>query len=98
VKLGAVETGDASRLLPAVLEGVEAKRDKRSRFAIGAGYAENAALLAQLVVIEGICCQHCRPLVAPSPPYRGDIRVCRAFVIIVPFSADNCFCAARVRY
>ncbi len=57
VELVAVEAGDPRRFLPAVLERVEPERDQRGG-ALGPGYAEDAALFAQLVVIEGVCGQH----------------------------------------
>ena len=57
VEMGAVEAGDAGRFLAAVLQRVEAERDEARRI-VGAPDAENAAFLAQLVVIEGIGRQH----------------------------------------
>ena len=57
VEIGAVEAGDAGRFLAAVLEGVQAERDE-ARGIVGAPHAEDAAFLAQLVVIEGIGRQH----------------------------------------
>jgi len=57
VEMLAVEAGDPGRFLAAVLERVEAERDK-ARGIVGAPDAEHAALLAQLVVIERIGRQH----------------------------------------
>ena len=53
-----------ARFLAAMLQRVKAERDEARRI-VGAPYAENAALLAQLVVIERIGRQHRRrPLLA----------------------------------
>ena len=53
----AVEAGDAGGFLAAVLERVEAERDEARR-ALGAPDSEDAALLAQLVVVERVGRQH----------------------------------------
>ena len=60
----AVEAGDAGGFLAAVLQRVEAERDEARRI-VGAPDAENAALFAQLVVVEWIGRQHRR---SPSLP------------------------------
>ena len=59
VELRAVEAGDAGRFLAAMLQRVEAERDK-GRGAVGAPDAEHAAFLAKLVVVERIGGQHGR--------------------------------------
>jgi hypothetical protein len=51
VEPNAVEGDDASRLLPAMLEGMQAERDNRRRIRM-AEDAEDAALLAQPVFVE----------------------------------------------
>ncbi len=56
--------GDARGFLAAVLERVQAERDEARRI-VGAPDAEDAALFAQLVVIEWIGRQH---HVGPEPP------------------------------
>ena len=61
----AVEAGDARRFLAAMLERVEAERDE-ARGVVGAPDAEDAALLAQLVVVERIGRQHGR-FMSPTP-------------------------------
>jgi hypothetical protein len=53
----AIPTRDTGGLLPPVLERVKAQRD-HCRRRKGSGYTENAALLAQLVVIERMCGEH----------------------------------------
>ena len=57
VEMGAVEAGDAGRFLAAVLQRVQPERDE-ARGIVGTPNAENAAFLAQLVVIERIGRQH----------------------------------------
>ena len=57
VEMVAVEAGDAGGFLPAVLERVEAERDE-ARGGLGTPDAEDAALLAQLVVVERVGRQH----------------------------------------
>ncbi len=57
VIVGAVEADDAGRFLAAVLQRVEAERDEAGS-GFGAPDSENAALLAQLVVVERIGGQH----------------------------------------
>ena len=71
VEMLAVEAGDARRFLAAVLKRVEAERDEARRI-VGAPDAEDAALLAQLVVVERIGRQH-----GPSCP-RARAAACRA--------------------
>src|SRR3546814_8891195 len=61
VEMRAVEAGDAGGLLPAMLEGMETERHERGRRIGSARNPENAALFAQLVVIERIGGQHCGP-------------------------------------
>src|SRR3546814_11062893 len=56
----AVEAGDARGFLSAMLQCVEAERDHRSG-AVGAMDAEDAALLAELVVVERMGRQHDDP-------------------------------------
>jgi hypothetical protein len=56
----AVETGDAGRLLAAVLQGVQAKRDEAGRI-VGTPDAENPALFVQFIVVEWIGGQHIGP-------------------------------------
>src|SRR5687767_3455016 len=68
MKVGTVEARDPGRFLAAMLQGVEAKRDKAGR-GIAAPDAEYAALLAQLVVIERIGGQH------PCGPPGGQSRI-----------------------
>ncbi len=53
----AVEGGDAGGFLASMLERVETQRDEARRI-VGTPDSENAALLAQLVVIERIGRQH----------------------------------------
>jgi hypothetical protein len=57
VEILAVPAGDTGRLLTAMLEGVKPQRDHR-----GGGFsapdAENAALLAQLIIVERVGSQH----------------------------------------
>ena len=57
VIVGAVEADDAGGFLAAVLERVEAERDEAGG-AVGAPDSENAALLAELVVVERVGRQH----------------------------------------
>ena len=71
VEMLAVEAGDAGGFLAAVLERVEAERDE-ARGVVGAPDAEDAALLAQLVVVERIGRQH--RLGTPSCPARVNAR------------------------
>src|SRR3546814_2065413 len=59
-KFLAVKGGDSSGFLPAMLERVEAERDHRGG-AVGAAYTKNAALLAELVVVERMGRQHDAP-------------------------------------
>ena len=56
----AVEAGHARGFLAAMLQGVEAERDK-SRGAVRAPDTEHAALLAELVAVERIGGQHLGP-------------------------------------
>src|SRR5436305_10966657 len=63
VEMLAVEARDAGAFLAAVLEGVEAKRNEAGSV-VDAPNAENPALLAQLIVFEGIGRQH-----GPVSPY-----------------------------
>ena len=60
VIVGAVEADDAGRFLAAVLQRVKPERDEAGG-AVGAPDAENAAFLAELVVIERIGGQHFSP-------------------------------------
>ena len=57
------KAGDARRFLAAVLQRVKAERDETRRI-VGTPDAEDAALLAQLVVVERIGRQHAQ---FPSP-------------------------------
>jgi argininosuccinate lyase len=57
VEIGAVEAGYARCLLAAMLQRMEAERHETRRI-VGAPDAENAAFLAELVVIERIGRQH----------------------------------------
>ena len=57
VIVGAVEADDAGRFLAAVLERVKAERDEAGGV-FGAPDSENAALLAELVVVERVGRQH----------------------------------------
>src|SRR5437762_880971 len=57
VEILAVEAGDARAFLAAVLQRVQPKRDEARRI-FGAPDPEDAALLAQLVVVERIGRQH----------------------------------------
>ena len=50
IEFAPVEAGNAHRFLPAVLQGVKAKRGYARRI-LDADHAENAALLAQLVAV-----------------------------------------------
>src|SRR5690606_3106515 len=64
-EFGAVEAGDADRLLPAMLQRMKSERASRGCLR-RADHAENAALLAQLVAIrvkpfrieQGVCQGH----------------------------------------
>ena len=60
VEMLPVEAGDPRRFLPPVLERVEAECGHR-RGALSAIHPENAALLAQFVVIERMRGQHVGP-------------------------------------
>jgi hypothetical protein len=53
VKLLAVVDDDARRLLAAMLEGVQSKRRQGARFGVAIN-AEDAAFLAEMVVVEGM--------------------------------------------
>jgi hypothetical protein len=53
----AIETGDAGGFLTAVLQRMQAKRGKGGG-AVSAPDGEDAALLAQPVIVEGVCGQH----------------------------------------
>ena len=79
VEIVAVEAGDAGRFLAAVLQRVEAERDQR-RGALRAGHAEDAALLAQLVVVEWVAWSAWWPSAGRrrrDGAYRRVIRLCR---------------------
>ena len=65
VEMLAVEAGDARRFLAAVLERVQAERDEARRI-VGTPDAEDAALLAQLVVVERIGRQHVTSVPEPA--------------------------------
>ena len=80
VEVGAVEAGDAGGLLAAMLERMEPERDQRRR-PLRPDDAENAAFLAEMVVIERIGGQHRGPRWLVRLPYRRVERVCRGFVI-----------------
>ena len=67
----AVEGGDARGFLAAVLERVQPERDEACGI-VGTPDAENAALLAQLVVVERIGRQHVR---VPRAARRCNVRV-----------------------
>ena len=79
VELAAVERGDPRRLLPAMLERVEPERDQSRRRAVGAGHAEHPALLAQMVVVEGVGGEHGSAL-SSRRAYRGADPLCRPIV------------------
>ena len=66
VEVLAVEGRDAGRFLSAVLKCVQAQCDEAGRI-LGAPYAEYAALLAQLIVVERIGRQH---VLGPRPSQR----------------------------
>jgi len=67
----AIETADAGRFLAAVLESVEPERDEAGRI-VRAPNSENAALFAQLVVVERIGRQHrCWPHPEACPRHIG---------------------------
>jgi len=70
-----VPAGDARGFLAAMLERVQAQRDHRRR-RFGTVNAKDAALFAQLVVIERICGEHLSPFAA-GRPYRGARLECR---------------------
>ena len=76
----AVEGGDPRRFLAAMLQRVEAERDEARRI-VGTPDAENAALLAQLVVFEWIGRQHRPgprlPLSLSRGSYRRGLALCR---------------------
>jgi len=57
VEMLAIESGDSRRFLAPMLKGMEAQRDEARRI-VGTPDAEDAALLAQLVVVERIGRQH----------------------------------------
>ena len=59
VEQRAVEAGDPRRFLSAMLERMQAERGQRGR-AVGAGHTENAAFLAEFVIVEGVGGQHKR--------------------------------------
>jgi phosphoribosyl-AMP cyclohydrolase len=66
MELLAIETGDARRFLPAMLERVQPQRDDGCR-RFGFGHTENAAFLAKLVVVERMrCVQIGGPLSLPG--------------------------------
>jgi hypothetical protein len=54
-----IEAGDASRFLATMLERVKPKRNE-ARCALGVPDSEDAALFAQLVVVERVGRQHVR--------------------------------------
>src|SRR3546814_14284131 len=71
-------------LLPAMLERVQ-PQGHDGRRGVRAPYAENAALLAELVVVERIRGDHrVRPSRCPiGAAYRDGFRVCRPFVTMM---------------
>jgi hypothetical protein len=78
VELLAVEAGEAGGLLAAMLQGVQTQRDEIRRI-VGTPDTEDAALFAQLVVIERIGRQH-----VPGPTagftkssYKAEAAPCR---------------------
>jgi len=71
-----VPAGDARRLLAAMLKRVQSQRDDRGR-RLGIVYAKDAALFAQLVVIEWIGGEHLSPIAAAGRPYRDASYECR---------------------
>ena len=75
VKEFAVEARDARGFLPSMLQGVKSKRDEARRI-VRAPDAENATLLAQLVVIEWVGRMH-RLSRAPELAGRHIGRGCR---------------------
>jgi hypothetical protein len=64
VEMLAVEAGDPGRFLAAMLKRMEPQSDE-ARGVVGTPDAENAALFAQLVIIERMGRQH-----APAPGWR----------------------------
>jgi hypothetical protein len=73
MKMLGVECSDSSGFLAAMLQGVEPERDEARRI-VGTPNPENAALLAQLIVVERIGRQH-----SPGSPERN--RRCNERVI-----------------
>ncbi len=75
-----IVTYDSGRFLPAVLERVKPQRDQRGG-ALSARNTEDAALFAQLVVVERIG-EHRTPAGRfQLPPHIGSKSVCRPSVI-----------------
>src|SRR6476661_5223422 len=71
VKMVPVKSGDAGAFLPAVLKRVQPERDEARRI-LPAPDAEDAALLAQLVVLERIGREHVlAPPARPPPGFRA---------------------------
>jgi hypothetical protein len=59
MEIATIEAGDTRSFLPAMLQCMEAKRDHGSR-AVGVVHTENAAFLAQFIVIKWISGEHVR--------------------------------------
>ncbi len=57
VKVVSVVAGDASRFLPAVLQGVEPKSNHGGS-TFGVSHAKNAALLPKFIVVKWVGGQH----------------------------------------
>ena len=64
-----VEAGNARRFLAPMLKGVEAKRNE-ARGIVRAPYAEDTALLAQLVAVE-VCVEWIGGQQCPGPALSG---------------------------
>ncbi len=79
VELATVPAGDPRRLLPAMLERVEPERNQGRRRSVGAGHAEHPALLAQMVVVEGMGGEHGSAL-SSRRAYRAADPLCRLIV------------------
>jgi len=83
MEIPAVIAGDAGAFLAAVLQRVEAERDEARR-GVRAPDAEDAALLAQLVVVERIGRQHV-PIPAPAAVSSG-AHIGKAAAFVAPVS------------
>ena len=76
VEMSTVVARDARGFLAAMLQSVEPERHEARRI-VGTPDSEDAALFAQLVVVEWIGGQHCPQPALLGASYRCRIRICR---------------------